>query len=70
MVANLEDNQIKKRKENEKEEFTPLSVILARDLIFMDWTVQFGGQILGLIVGVLLGFLFGANMGALFGFGD
>jgi hypothetical protein len=70
MVANLEDNQIKKRKANEEEEFTPLSVILARDLIFMDWTVQFGGQILGLIVGVLLGFLFGANMGALFGFGD
>jgi len=70
MVANLEDDQIKNHKENEEEEFTPLSVILSRDLIFMDWTVQFGGQILGMILGVILGFLFGANVGVLFGFGD
>ncbi|MHA2308054.1 MAG: HEAT repeat domain-containing protein [Candidatus Heimdallarchaeaceae archaeon] len=45
-----------------EEEYTPFSVILGRDLIFMDWTVQFGGQLLGIIVGGLLGFLFGVNV--------
>ena len=54
----------------EKEEFTSFSVILSRDLIFMDWTVQFGGQLLGLLLGVIIGFIFGAQMGALFGGGD
>ena len=47
--------------EGEKE-YTSFSVILGRDLIFMDWTVQFGGQLLGIIVGGLLGFLFGTNV--------
>ncbi|MBY9001597.1 MAG: hypothetical protein KGD64_11810, partial [Candidatus Heimdallarchaeota archaeon] len=69
MATNLDDDQITKEEENE-ESFTRFSVILARDLIFMDWTVQFGGQILGMLLGVLLGFLFGAQMGVLFGFGD
>ncbi|MHA2357403.1 MAG: hypothetical protein ACXABK_01365, partial [Candidatus Heimdallarchaeaceae archaeon] len=44
------------------EEFNPFSVILGRDLIFMDWTVQFGSQILGIIVGGLLGFIVGVNV--------
>ncbi len=69
MATNLEDNQIKKQRENE-EEFTPLSVLLTRDLIFMDWTIQFGGQILGLILGVILGFLVGGDVLAMFGLSD
>ncbi|MHA1817097.1 MAG: hypothetical protein ACTSX1_13935, partial [Candidatus Heimdallarchaeaceae archaeon] len=69
MVTDPDDNQSNKEEEIEQE-FTPFSVILARDLIFMDWTIQFGGRILGLIVGVILGYLFGANMGVLFGLGD
>ncbi|MHA1304225.1 MAG: hypothetical protein ACTSQE_01590 [Candidatus Heimdallarchaeaceae archaeon] len=46
--------------------YTKFSVILGRDLIFIDWTVNFGGQILGLILGMILGFIFGAKMGTLF----
>ena len=69
MATNPDDDQETNREVTE-EEFTPFSVLLARDLIFMDWTIQFGGQLLGLLLGVILGFLFGAQMGALFGFGD
>jgi hypothetical protein len=66
MATNPEENQIKKQKKNDEEAFTPLSVILTRDLIFMDWTVQFGGQILGLILAIILGFLFGTNVLSIF----
>ncbi len=69
MATNPDDDQ-DTNKEVTEEEFTPFSVLLARDLIFMDWTIQFGGQLLGLLLGVILGFLFGAQMGVLFGFGD
>ncbi|NPD90281.1 MAG: hypothetical protein HGN29_16335 [Asgard group archaeon] len=60
MSQSKEDSIIKIT--NGEEEYTPFSVILGRDLIFMDWTVQFGGQLLGIIVGGLLGFLFGVNV--------
>ncbi len=53
------------RKENtteEGEKFVPFSVILGRDLIFMDWTVQFGSQLLGIVLGGLLGFFVGVNV--------
>ncbi len=53
-------------KQKEEETFAPLSVILARDLIFMDWTINFGSQILGIIVGALIGFMFGTNLFDLF----
>ncbi|MCK4896319.1 MAG: hypothetical protein KAS47_05885, partial [Candidatus Heimdallarchaeota archaeon] len=69
MATNPNDDLVT-NKEATEEEFTPFSVLLARDLIFMDWTIQFGGQLLGLLLGVILGFLFGAQMGVLFGFGD
>lgn len=69
MATNPDDDQLT-NKEATEDVFTPFSVLLARDLIFMDWTIQFGGQLLGLLIGVILGFLFGAQMGALFGFGD
>ena len=46
----------------QEEKFEPFSIVLARDLIFMDWTVQFGGQLLGILVAVLLGFIVGANV--------
>ncbi len=54
------------KKQKEEETFAPLSVILARDLIFMDWTINFGSQILGIIVGALIGFMFGTNLFDLF----
>ena len=69
MATNPDDDQVANEEATE-DVFTPFSVLLARDLIFMDWTIQFGGQLLGLLVGVILGFLFGAQMGAMFGFGD
>lgn len=53
-------------KQKEEETFAPLNVILARDLIFMDWTINFGSQILGIIVGALIGFMFGTNLFDLF----
>ncbi|MHA1852002.1 MAG: hypothetical protein ACTSUF_00665 [Candidatus Heimdallarchaeaceae archaeon] len=46
--------------------YVPFGVILGRDLIFMDWTVQFGGQILGIILGALLAGIFGVNLFKLF----
>jgi hypothetical protein len=58
MSQSDEDSKVK----NAEEEYTSFSIILGRDLIFMDWTVQFGGQLLGIIVGGLLGFLFGINV--------
>ena len=67
MATNPNDDLVT-NKEATEEEFTPFSVLLARDLIFMDWTIQFGGQLLGLLLGVILGFLFGSQMGVLFGF--
>ncbi|MCE7741528.1 MAG: HEAT repeat domain-containing protein [Candidatus Heimdallarchaeota archaeon] len=45
-----------KTEKTEEEKFERFSVILARDLIFMDWTVQFGGQLLGILLAILLGF--------------
>jgi len=55
----------KVQKEKE-EEFTPLNVVLGRYLIFMDWTIQFGSQLLGIIVGAIIGALFGINVFTLF----
>ena len=56
---------------SQEEEFEPFSVILARDLIFMDWTVQFGSQILGILLAVLLGFIVGASVfNDMFGLSD
>ena len=49
-------------KEKKEEIFESFSVILARDLIFMDWTVQFGGQLLGILLAILLGFIMGAKV--------
>lgn len=49
-------------KKEEGEDYVPFSVILGRDLIFIDWTIQFGGQLLGLLVGAILGFLVGVNV--------
>jgi len=61
------ENKDKKEKKHLKEEqYVPFSVILGRDLIFMDWTVQFGSQMLGLLVGGILGFIFGIKVFALF----
>ena len=51
-----------KKKDTQEEVFEPFSVILARDLIFMDWTVQFGGQLLGILLAILLGFIVGSNV--------
>ena len=45
-----------------EDQFESFSVILGRDLIFMDWTIQFGGQLLGILLGALVGFLIGANL--------
>lgn len=45
-----------------KDQYESFSVILGRDLIFMDWTIQFGGQLLGILLGALVGFLVGANL--------
>lgn len=59
-------NQKDKQKDKKEQEFTPFTVILGRDLIFMDWTVQFGGQILGIIVGAILAGIFGVNLFKLF----
>ncbi len=55
-------NDESKEEKPEEEEFEPFSVILARDLIFMDWTVQFGGQLLGIGLAILLGFIMGAKV--------
>ena len=57
---NLEQKE--EKKEEEGEQYTPFSIILGRDLIFMDWTVQFGSQLLGLVLGGLLGFIVGVNV--------
>ncbi|UJG44923.1 MAG: hypothetical protein K9W46_07010 [Candidatus Heimdallarchaeum endolithica] len=67
----MSETDVKQKEEVEEveeveESFTKFSVILGRDLIFLDWTVNFGGQILGLVVGLLLGVIFGAKMGTLF----
>ncbi len=51
-----------KETEPEEEKFESFSIILARDLIFMDWTVQFGGQLLGILLAILLGFIVGTNV--------
>lgn len=56
-----EDNKTKE-KNVEEEEFQPFSVILGRDLIFMDWTVQFGGQLLGILLAIILGAILGFNV--------
>ena len=55
-----------KEKQLKEEQYVPFSVILGRDLIFMDWTVQFGSQMLGLLVGGILGFIFGIKVFAIF----
>ena len=39
-----------------KDQFESFSVVLGRDLVFMDWTIQFGGQLLGILVGALVGY--------------
>ncbi|MHA1408418.1 MAG: hypothetical protein ACTSSG_13700 [Candidatus Heimdallarchaeaceae archaeon] len=55
-----------KEKQLKEEQYVPFSVILGRDLIFMDWMVQFGSQMLGLLVGGILGFIFGIKVFAIF----
>jgi hypothetical protein len=45
-----------------KDQYESFSVILGRDLIFMDWTIQFGGQLLGILVGAIVSLLIGANI--------
>ena len=45
-----------------KDQYDSFSVILGRDLIFMDWTIQFGGQLLGILMGAIVGLLIGANI--------
>ncbi|MHA1398521.1 MAG: hypothetical protein ACTSSF_12580, partial [Candidatus Heimdallarchaeaceae archaeon] len=61
-----ENKEKNKEKHLKEEQYVPFSVILGRDLIFMDWTVQFGSQMLGLLVGGILGFIFGIKVFALF----
>ncbi len=58
------DNESTQFQKNTKKEesFVPLDIILSRDLIFMEWGVRFGSQILGLILGIVLGYIFGINM--------
>ncbi len=56
------ENKEQITKKEDSEDYVPFSVILGRDLIFIDWTIQFGGQLLGLLVGAILGFLVGVNI--------
>ncbi len=66
-MAEKLSTQSKEIESNDRKlDYTKFSVILGRDLIFLDWTVNFGGQILGLIVGLLLGAIFGAKVKSLF----
>lgn len=58
---NNESTQLQKSTKTE-ESFVPLDIILSRDMIFMEWGVRFGSQILGLILGIVLGYVFGINM--------
>ena len=54
----IPDDSVQATGPEEEEDFESLSVILARDLIFMDWMVNFGGQMLGIVLAILLGFIF------------